>query len=100
MARIPKSSQIITANRLDDGRVVFFSAGATRWATDVQKAAVYAEPAAAEEALKDAERDVAARRVVEPYRVGVSVEDGVVTPSLLRERIRAEGPTTVGTPVA
>ena len=100
MARIPKSSQIITANRLIDGRAVFFSAGAARWAGDVHKAEVYADPASAEVALKRAELDVAARVVVEPYRIGVTVENGVITPSLLRERIRAEGPTVAGAAVA
>lgn len=96
MARIPKSSQIITANRLIDGRAVFFSAGAERWAVDVQKADVYADPVSAEMALKRAELDVAARVVIDPYRIGVTVENGVISPSLLRERIRAEGPTVVG----
>ena len=100
MARIPKSSQIITANRLIDGRVVFFSAGATRWAIDLREAEVYAEPGSAEVALKRAELDVAARVVVDPYRIGVTAENGMIVPSLLRERIRAEGPTVAGAAVA
>ncbi|MDR3497138.1 MAG: DUF2849 domain-containing protein [Ancalomicrobiaceae bacterium] len=100
MARVPKSSQIITANRLIDGRVVFYSAGAARWARDVQQAEVFADPTAAEAALKQAEQDVALRLVVDPYPIGVSVDEGLILPSLLRERIRAAGPTVAGAVVA
>ena len=92
MARAPKAVQIITANRLIDGRVVFWTDKRT-WDADVNTAEVFADPAAAEGALALAQADVAARKIVDPYPIAVAAEAGRITPSLLRERIRAEGPT-------
>ncbi len=92
MARPPKSSQIITANRLLDGRVVFFTASG-QWDGNVDEAEVFPDPAAAEGAIERAQAAVAIGEIVDPYAIAVSAEDGRVTPTILRERIRAEGPT-------
>jgi hypothetical protein len=34
-----------------------------------------------------------AGEIVEPYAIAVSADNGHVVPTILRERIRAEGPT-------
>jgi hypothetical protein len=93
MARARKSStQIVTANRLTDGAVIFLSEDGT-WTTIMSEATVAAGPAVAETLLATGERDAAAARVVGPYLVAVDVAEGVVVPTALRERIRASGLT-------
>ncbi len=92
MARPPKSIQVITANRLLDGRVVFLTA-AHGWDSNVDAAEVFADPAAAEGAVQIAQKAVLAGEIVEPYAIAVSADNGHVVPTILRERIRAEGPT-------
>lgn len=92
MARPPKSTQAITANRLIDGRVVFLTADGT-WHHDINLATVYADPTAAEAGLAIAQASSASGEIVDPYAIAVSAVDGHITPTILRERIRAEGPT-------
>ena len=92
MARPPKAIQVITANRLLDGRVVFLTE-AGLWAGNVASAEVYADPVAAEAGIAAAQKSVATGEVVDPYAISVSIDGGRVTPTLLRERIRADGPT-------
>lgn len=87
------SSQVLTANRLIDGAVVFLAVGET-WVTrldDVQVAADK-DDAAALEAI--GARDVAAQIVVAPYLIDVAEENGHIAPTRYRERIRAFGPST------
>ncbi len=91
LARAPKSSQVITANRLLDGRVVFLAPHG--WDADVAVADVHADPLAAEDAMRKAQNSAEAGEVVEPYAIAVTTIDGHVMPTLLRERIRADGPT-------
>lgn len=84
--------QIVTANRLGDGRVVYRDAGG-RWAEAVT-AAVVLDVAAAKVAVEAAGADVAARLIVEPYAVDVTVTSDGAEPKSMRERIRAGGPTS------
>lgn len=84
--------QIVTANRLIDGRVVFRDADG-RWVDDFA-AAVVLDKAAAGAAVAAAAADVAARTIVEPYAVDVVAIDGGVTPEAQREKIRVSGPTS------
>ena len=84
--------QVITANRLIDGRVVFFTAG-NGWDVDVAHARVHADQSTVDADLVLANADVDARKVVEPYAIVVEVVDGRPVPKTLRERIRAGGPT-------
>ena len=83
--------QILTANRLHDGEVVYWRDGA--WVTALLEADVFAEKPAAEAALKAADRAVADRLVVNPYLFDVRREAGAVRPVEEREIIRAAGPT-------
>ncbi|MCE1237928.1 MAG: DUF2849 domain-containing protein [Hyphomicrobiales bacterium] len=84
--------QIVTANRLIDGRVVFRDADG-RWVESFAAAAVL-DAAAATAALEAAGRDVAVRLIVEPYAVDVISEDGRLAPKAMREKIRVSGPTS------
>jgi len=83
---------VITANRLTDGVVVFQTAGET-WTEDFNRAAVLADPAATADALARARRDEASNLVVDAYAVPVEERNGHFAPKALREAIRAAGPT-------
>ena len=84
--------EIITANRLGDGRVVFQSASG--WSDDIAQATVLETVEAVAAALDRANGDAAANLVVEPYAIAVRPGPDGLVPTRLRERIRAEGPTT------
>jgi len=84
--------QIITANTLGDGRVVFQTGSG--WSLDIADADVLETQEATDAALARANADAAANRVVEPYAIDVTLTDGHPTPVRLRERIRVGGPTT------
>ena len=86
------SLKTITANRLGDGRVVFLGPDGG-WHLFIADAVVLADgpDLKAAEAYAKAQHD--ARIVVEPYTIDVRIEGGAPVPKLLRERIRAEGPT-------
>ena len=81
---------VITANSLKDGLVVFQTAGG--WTLDIDKAEVLETKEAVEAALQRGAKDVAANRVVEPYAIEVRREGARLVPARLRERIRAERP--------
>jgi hypothetical protein len=84
--------QVLTANRLRDGLVVFLDRH-DAWVEHILDARVLnggEEAEAAETVGRDA---VAERDVVEPYLIDVRPAATGVTPTRLREKIRAEGPT-------
>ena len=83
---------IITGNSLGEGLVVFQSAGG--WSLDVAEADVFETKETLEAAVARANADAASNHVVEPYAIEVTREGGKIVPVKLRERIRAEGPTT------
>jgi hypothetical protein len=85
-------SQIVTANRLADGVVVFQDAKGD-WAEDFARAAVYADTTAVKAALGRAGEAVAHSLIVDPYGVEVELRNGHYVPKALREAIRATGPT-------
>ena len=85
--------QIITANRLTDGLVVFLGEGGC-WVDDLGNAESFDAEAvdAALALINTPEQDTA---VVGPYAIEVAKsEDGEVSPVKYRERIRAYGPST------
>lgn len=87
--------QVMTANRLLDGAVVYLgSGGAWTEALDAAEIADTDEAASVLEAT--AKAAVAERRVVGPYLFAVQIVDGRPRPIGQRETIRAAGPT-VGT---
>ena len=94
MAKV-KGPQVITANRLQDGVIVYL--GHDEWVESLSGAAI-AETEAQVEALQlRAEADVTARRVIAVYPFPVKIENGVPHPVSEREIIRASGGPTVKT---
>ena len=85
------SLEIVTANRLADGRVVYL--GEQGWSTHIGEAEVAGSAAAAAALLELAQRAVAEREVVDPYLIEVVEEEGILRPARRRERIRGAGPT-------
>lgn len=84
--------EVITANSLADGRVVFQTTAG--WNRDIGRAEILESKESVAAALARANADAAANRVVEPYAIEVKRSAAGLTPLRLRERIRAEGPTT------
>jgi len=79
----------LTANRLSDGEVVFWNAGA--WRERFWEAELFDN-----EVLADAAEAVArsqTTRLVDPYLIDVAAVDGGFAPISYRERLRALGPT-------
>ncbi|HTZ66804.1 MAG TPA: DUF2849 domain-containing protein [Roseiarcus sp.] len=83
---------VVTANRLTDGVVVFQSVDES-WSEDFSRAAVLSDPQATANALKRAKQDEANNIVVDAYAVAVEERNGHFAPKALREAIRAAGPT-------
>ncbi len=83
------ASQMITANRLSDGMVVYFTAG-KGWSETFAQGAVWNDKESAETALNESKESVKARIVVEPYLFDVAVTDAGPKPTSARERIRAD----------
>lgn len=86
------TTQSVTANRLIDGEVVYLTANGT-WSDWLKDAVIADGKEACEALLATALPDVAAQKIVEPYLFEVSVEDGVIVPASVREKIRMAGPT-------
>ena len=83
---------IITGNSLGEGLVVFQSASG--WSLNIGEADVFETKEALDAAVVRANADAAANRVVEPYPIEVTRQGGKIVPVKLREKIRADGPTT------
>ena len=84
--------QVITANSLGDGRVVFQTP--TGWSHDISFADILDTAEALETAMARANLAAAQNRVVEPYAIDVKRGPNGLVPTRFRERIRVEGPTT------
>lgn len=83
-------SHAITANRLTDGVVVFRSASG--WSTDFAGAMIV-DTASRDGLLQLAADDERDRVIVGAYAIDVDTTGEAAKPKLLRERIRAYGPT-------
>ena len=83
--------QMLTANRLRDGEVVYWARGA--WVSMLDQAEVFHDDPAADAALRAAAASVQDQTVVNPYLFDVRLEHGVLRPVKEREVIRAAGPS-------
>lgn len=86
-----KGPQILTANRLSNGAVAYWRAGA--WVDALANAEVLAEDTDAKAALEAAAASVADQVVVNPYLFAVRIDGGIAVPVKERELIRAAGPS-------
>lgn len=95
MAKKLSGPQVITANHLRGGDVVYYAQGG-QWSVWIDDALVAHSTEAAEALLQDAKQSVAAGIVVEPFLIEVEPdeESGRIVPSRYREKIRAAGPST------
>ncbi len=87
------SLQIVTANRLIDGAVVYFTMDG-QWTIWISEACIAETESEAEALLKSAEQSVADNEVVEAYLIEVRTEASTIKPVRYREAIRSKGPTT------
>lgn len=88
------TGQILTANRLSDGAVVYLDR-AHNWVGQIDLCVPVTDEAA-KQALENAgQRAVKARQVIEPYLIDVTSHEGIVRPTKLKEIIRAQGPSVL-----
>ena len=85
--------QVISANRLSDGIVVFRAPGG-RWVEQLRDAQILPDAGAVKAALGLVEADIRANHVIEVAAFDVAVKGDHVEPVHLRDKIRAKGPTT------
>ncbi len=94
-AKQPKpaeSVQALTANRLIDGLVVFFTEDG-QWSRRISEAALLSAEASQAILASTGEHAVATNHVVAPYLINVDTGAGALNPTRFREQIRAFGPT-------
>ena len=87
--------QMITANRLTDGAVVFLASGDC-WVERFEEGRLARDEAEAGVLLQAAEAAVARAQVVGPYLIEVSEQNGRLLPARYREHIRVQGPSVGG----
>jgi len=80
--------QMVTANRLVDGTVVYLTADKD-WSEKFVDGAVWTDQESADGALKAGDEAVAARLIVGPYLIEVATTDAGPQPTSAKERIRA-----------
>jgi hypothetical protein len=85
--------KLLTAQRLDDGAVVYFTGGG-RWSNRLTDAHLSADDKQADEILADAASAGNEGLIVDAYVMDVALREGVIEPLRMREKIRAMGPTT------
>lgn len=86
------SLQVVTANRLDDGLVVFLTASGA-WETDINRARTVEDKDGANALLAQAEAPEHQIRVVGPYLIDVAMEEDGLVPTKYREVLRTKGPS-------
>jgi Protein of unknown function (DUF2849) len=91
MAHQNHGLQMLTANRLRDGDVLYRKADG--WVLTLADADVYRDEASADQALAAANAELVRNEFVAPYLFEVREEAGVIRPVKEREVIRAAGPT-------
>ncbi len=93
MAKVKDGPKVVTANRLQDGLVVFLGQGSV-WHEDINEANVANTLADAEAVMREAEVAEAENLIVEPYLIDVQFEGNKqVVPIHIRERLRTLGPS-------
>ena len=91
MAHQNQGLQMLTANRLRDGDVLYRKGDG--WVLTLTEGEVYADQASADAALAQATAELARNEFVAPYLFEVRDMNGKIKPVKEREIIRAAGPT-------
>ena len=91
MAKKIKGPQMILANNLDDGRVVFFTRDGGWSPTPTDGA--YAEGEAVDELLANANKSVADNTVAGCELIGAVITDGTPYPAHMKHVMQAKGPS-------
>ncbi len=86
------TGQMVLANRLADGQVVFLAADGS-WVEDIEGGNLVSDPVAAQRLLAEAQLAESRNVVVEPYLIDIRDAAGRRQPVSFREAIRAAGPT-------
>jgi hypothetical protein len=92
MSKSQPALQILTANRLADGAVVYLTAAGT-WMTEIRQSVVAREEKAASALLARGQKDAEAAIVVGPYLIAALEDAAGPRAQSLREQIRAAGPS-------
>jgi hypothetical protein len=85
---------VITANRLTDGVVVYLASDG-EWSEQIANARVADTDEEVKALEAEADNAVRQRRVVGAYPMPVALKDGAIDPLSVRERIRAAHRTTL-----
>ena len=85
-------SQMIIANRLIDGLVIYMGPKG-EWVGSISEGAVFKDEQDAQHWLVIAKQAVEDSVVVDPYLIDIDTEDGKRLPAGARETIRAFGPS-------
>ncbi|MFZ2018596.1 MAG: DUF2849 domain-containing protein [Methyloceanibacter sp.] len=85
---------VVTANRLTDGIVVYLAPDGG-WVEDIARARIASTENETKTLEDEAAKDVKARKVVAVYPMEVALVDGAVDPLSVREKIRAAHRTTL-----
>ncbi|RCK45386.1 DUF2849 domain-containing protein [Thalassospira profundimaris] len=86
------SLQVVTANRLGDGLVVFLTADGG-WSENINDSRVADGKDAAEAILAQASAPELDVVIVGPYLIDVEQQDGGLVPTKYREVLRTKGPS-------
>jgi hypothetical protein len=89
---VTEKGQVMTANRLRDGEVVFLTRTG-QWNERIDEAVLALEPEAAKALEQRAALDVQATLVTGPYLFEAERKNGKIRAIHMRERIRTLGPT-------
>jgi hypothetical protein len=85
--------QIVTANRLKDGIVVYLATDGA-WLEDVGASLIARDEDEAKTVLAAGEQAARERKVVAPYLIEVEERAGRIIPARYREQLRAFGPSS------
>jgi hypothetical protein len=91
MAKKIKGPQLIIANRLDDGRVVFMTENGN-WTADVARAAIADTPEGVEALEAKASISEKNNLVVDPAAIPATAENGTY-PAHMKQAMQAKGPS-------
>jgi hypothetical protein len=84
--------QIVSANRLTDGIIVFLAKG-DAWVEKLNDAEIFGDKASVDAGLARAQSAMAKNLIVEITPVEIEIAPGGISAKHIRDRIRSAGPT-------